>query len=119
MKMSYMIGYGNHYPRKIHHRGASSPSIATHPKAITCLEGWNIFASPKPDLNMLVGAVVGGPNVDDKFVGGRKNASETEPTTYINAPFVGLLAYFNANKKISMIGRLSFVKQKQIVYIRA
>ncbi|XP_013595198.1 PREDICTED: endoglucanase 22-like [Brassica oleracea var. oleracea] len=104
MKMSYMIGYGNHYPRKIHHRGASSPSIATHPKAIKCLEGWNIFASPKPDPNILVGAVVGGSNVDDKFVGGRKNASETEPTTYINAPFVGLLAYFNANKKINPSG---------------
>ncbi|WZZ02474.1 hypothetical protein YC2023_074802 [Brassica napus] len=92
MKMSYMIGYGNHYPRKIHHRGASSPSIATHPKTIKCLEGWNIFASPKPDPNILVGAVVGGPNVDDKFVGGRNNASETEPTTYINAPF-GLNAH--------------------------
>ncbi|ESQ53147.1 hypothetical protein EUTSA_v10027420mg, partial [Eutrema salsugineum] len=98
MKISYMVGYGNHYPRQIHHRGASSPSIASHPTAIKCLEGWNVFASPKPDPNLLVGALVGGPNVDDKFVGGRTNASETEPTTYINAPFVGLLAYFKANK---------------------
>ncbi|CAL9228626.1 unnamed protein product [Arabidopsis halleri] len=97
MKMSYMIGYGNRYPRQIHHRGASSPSITTHPTAIKCSEGWSIFASPNPDPNVLVGAVIGGPDIDDKFVGGRTNASETEPTTYINAPFVGLLAYFKAN----------------------
>ncbi|XP_020872327.1 endoglucanase 22 [Arabidopsis lyrata subsp. lyrata] len=97
MKMSYMIGYGNRYPRQIHHRGASTPSITTHPTAIKCSEGWNIFASPNPDPNVLVGAVIGGPNIDDKFIGGRTNASETEPTTYINAPFVGLLAYFKAN----------------------
>ncbi|CAE6151114.1 unnamed protein product [Arabidopsis arenosa] len=97
MKMSYMIGYGNRYPRQIHHRGASSPSITTHPTAIKCSEGWNIFASPNPDPNVLVGAVIGGPDIDDKFIGGRTNASETEPTTYINAPFVGLLAYFKAN----------------------
>ncbi|CAD5330355.1 unnamed protein product [Arabidopsis thaliana] len=97
MKMSYMIGYGNRYSRQIHHRGASSPSITTHPTPIKCSEGWNIFSSPNPDPNVLVGAVIGGPNIDDKFVGGRTNASETEPTTYINAPFVGLLAYFKAN----------------------
>lgn len=97
MKMSYMIGYGNRYPRQIHHRGASSPSITTHPRAIKCSEGWNVFASPNPDPNILVGAVIGGPNIDDRFIGGRTNASETEPTTYINAPFVGLLAYFKAN----------------------
>ncbi|CAA7020648.1 unnamed protein product [Microthlaspi erraticum] len=97
MKMSYMVGYGDRYPRQIHHRGASSPSIVTHPTPIKCSEGWNIFASPNPDPNVLVGAVIGGPGLDDKFVGGRTNASQTEPTTYINAPFVGLLAYFKAN----------------------
>lgn len=98
MKLSYMIGYGDRYPRQIHHRGASSPSIVTHPTSIKCLEGWKFFASPYPDPNILVGAVVGGPGADDKFVGGRTNASQTEPTTYINAPFVGLLAYFKANE---------------------
>ncbi|CAN8276619.1 unnamed protein product [Cochlearia groenlandica] len=103
MKMSYMVGYGDQYPRQIHHRGASSPSISTHPTPIKCLEGWNIFASTNPDPNVLVGAVIGGPDVNDNFVGGRTNASETEPTTYINAPYVGLLAYFNApiNNKIA------------------
>ncbi|XP_010444884.1 PREDICTED: endoglucanase 22-like [Camelina sativa] len=98
MKMSYMIGYGSRYPQQIHHRGASSPSMKTHPTAIKCSEGWiNVFASPNPDPNILVGAVIGGPDIDDKFIGGRTNASETEPTTYINAPIVGVLAYFKAN----------------------
>ncbi|KFK30485.1 hypothetical protein AALP_AA7G267500 [Arabis alpina] len=98
MKLSYMIGYGNRYPQQIHHRGASLPSIATYPKTIKCVEGWKFFASPNSDHNTLVGAVIGGPDTNDKFIGGRRNASQTEPTTYINAPIVGVLAYFKAYK---------------------
>ncbi|XP_010431848.1 PREDICTED: endoglucanase 23 [Camelina sativa] len=101
MKLSYMIGYGERYPRLIHHRGSSIPSVAIHPTAFGCLQGWTIFSSPNPNPNILIGAVIGGPDVDDKFIGGRTNASETEPTTYINAPFVGILAYFKSNPKFS------------------
>ncbi|XP_010446419.1 PREDICTED: endoglucanase 23 [Camelina sativa] len=101
MKLSYMIGYGERYPRLIHHRGSSVPSVTIHPTAFGCLQGWNIFHSPNPNPNILIGAVIGGPDVDDKFIGGRTNASETEPTTYINAPFVGVLAYFKSNPKFS------------------
>ncbi|KAL5725556.1 hypothetical protein ACHQM5_008691 [Ranunculus cassubicifolius] len=31
LKMSYMVGYGNKYPKRIHHRGSSLPSVAAHP----------------------------------------------------------------------------------------
>ncbi|CAL9228625.1 unnamed protein product [Arabidopsis halleri] len=101
MKLSYMIGYGEQYPRLIHHRGSSIPSFTVHPTAFGCSAGWNIFASPNPNPNILIGAVIGGPDVDDKFIGGRTNASETEPTTYINAPFVGVFAYFKSNPNFS------------------
>ncbi|EOA18196.1 hypothetical protein CARUB_v10006679mg [Capsella rubella] len=97
MKLSYMVGYGEQYPREIHHRGSSIPSVTVHPNAIGCLPGWSIFHSPNPNPNILIGAVIGGPEEDDKFIGGRDHAEETEPTTYINAPFVGVFAYFKSN----------------------
>ncbi|KAG5395384.1 hypothetical protein IGI04_025347 [Brassica rapa subsp. trilocularis] len=100
-KLSYMVGYGDQYPRQIHHRGASIPSIKVQRNAFGCLKGWDIFASPNPDPNILVGAVIGGPDVDDSFIGKRTNASDTEPTTYINAPLVGVFAYFKSNPNFS------------------
>ncbi|CAN8328826.1 unnamed protein product [Cochlearia groenlandica] len=101
MKMSYMVGYGDRYPRQIHHRGSSIPSVNVHRKAFGCGEGWSIFHSHNPNPNILVGAVIGGPHSDDSFTGGRTNASETEPTTYINAPFVGLLSFFKSYPNFS------------------
>ncbi|VVB09654.1 unnamed protein product [Arabis nemorensis] len=101
MKLSYMIGYGDQYPQQVHHRGSSIPSRMVHPNAFGCVQGWSIFSSPNPNPNILVGAVIGGPDVDDTFIGGRTNASETEPTTYINAPFVGIFAYFKSNPEFS------------------
>lgn len=46
---------------------------------------------------MLVGALVGGPGEDDVYEDDRADFRKSEPTTYINAPFVGVLAYFAAN----------------------
>ncbi|KAK7385250.1 hypothetical protein VNO78_30964 [Psophocarpus tetragonolobus] len=93
--MSYMVGYGAKFPQKIHHRGSTLPSMAMHPQHLGCRDGDQYFKSDKPNLNMLTGAVVGGPAGNDSFQDSRYNPGETEPTTYINAPFVGLLAYFN------------------------
>ncbi|KAL3017170.1 hypothetical protein AAZX31_06G259300 [Glycine max] len=93
--MSYMVGYGAKYPKKIHHRGSTLPSVNMHPQHIQCREGDQYFKSEKPNPNILTGAVVGGPAEDDSFQDSRYNVGQSEPTTYINAPFVGLLAYFN------------------------
>ncbi|KAL1190247.1 Endoglucanase 23 [Cardamine amara subsp. amara] len=101
MKLSYMIGYGEQYPRQIHHRGSSIPSVAAHSTPFGCVQGWNIFASPNPNPNILIGAVIGGPGMNDTFIGGRRRSGETEPTTYINAPFVGVFAYFKSNPNFS------------------
>lgn len=96
-RMSYMVGYGPHYPQRIHHRGSSVPSVATHSARIGCKEGSRYFFSPNPNPNRLIGAVVGGPNLTDSFPDARPYFQESEPTTYVNAPLVGLLAYFAAH----------------------
>lgn len=95
--MSYMVGYGRRYPQRIHHRGSSLPSVHAHPAHIACKEGSRYYLSPNPNPNVLVGAVVGGPNSSDAFPDSRPFFQESEPTTYINAPLVGLLAYFAAH----------------------
>ncbi|KAK4760637.1 hypothetical protein SAY87_005530 [Trapa incisa] len=95
--MSYMVGYGRRYPTRIHHRASSLPSVQAHPARIGCKAGTIYYVSPEPNPNLLVGAVVGGPNVTDAFPDSRPYFQETEPTTYINAPLLGLLAYFSAH----------------------
>ncbi|GMN55774.1 hypothetical protein TIFTF001_024888 [Ficus carica] len=97
MGLSYMVGYGDRYPQHIHHRGSSLPSVKDHPQRIACKEGSVYFNSSDPNPNVLVGAVVGGPAEDDVYTDDRVDFRKSEPTTYINAPFVGVLAYFVAN----------------------
>ena len=96
--MSYMVGYGPRYPQRIHHRASSLPSVGAHPARIGCKAGSRYFFSPNPNPNLLVGAVVGGPtNNTDSFPDSRPFFQQSEPTTYINAPLVGLLAFFSGH----------------------
>nr|CAB3479753.1 unnamed protein product [Digitaria exilis] len=92
--VSYMVGFGERFPRRLHHRGASMPSVRTHPGRIGCDEGFRYLHGGAPDANVLAGAVVGGPDERDGFVDDRDGYGQTEPATYINAPLVGALAYF-------------------------
>ncbi|XP_028801741.1 endoglucanase 9-like [Neltuma alba] len=95
LRMSYMIGYGPYFPKRIHHRGSSLPSLTTHPQSIGCDGGFQpFFHSMSPNPNILVGAVVGGPNQSDGFPDERDDYSHSEPATYINGAIVGPLAYF-------------------------
>ncbi|XP_021805117.1 endoglucanase 17 [Prunus avium] len=93
LKMSYMVGYGPRYPQRIHHRGSSLPSIAAHPAKIQCSSGFSVMRSQSPNPNILVGAVIGGPDQHDSFPDQRSDYEQSEPATYINAPLVGTLAY--------------------------
>lgn len=93
LKMSYMVGYGSRYPERIHHRGSSLPSVAAHPAKIPCSAGFSLMNSGAPNPNVLVGAVVGGPDANDRFPDQRSDYEQSEPATYINAPLVGALAY--------------------------
>nr|QCQ73719.1 endo-(1,4)-beta-D-glucanase [Litchi chinensis] len=97
LNMSYMVGYGKNFPKRIHHRASSLPSIDKHPRHIDCKGGSSYFESNNPNPNLLTGAVVGGPDIKDSYADSRADFVHSEPTTYINAPFVGLLAYFKSN----------------------
>ncbi|KAF2315758.1 hypothetical protein GH714_040295 [Hevea brasiliensis] len=97
LNMSYMVGYGQKYPQRIHHRGSSLPSIDQIPEHIDCQGGSAYFNSDKPNPNLLIGAVVGGPDMEDSYADSRADFVHSEPTTYINAPLVGLLAYFRSH----------------------
>ncbi|RLN11861.1 endoglucanase 17-like [Panicum miliaceum] len=108
LRMSYMVGYGPRFPLRIHHRASSLPSVAAHPARIGCEAGAAYYASPAPNPNLLVGAVVGGPsNSTDAFPDARAVFQQSEPTTYINAPLLGLLAYFAAHPDLeaAQLGR--------------
>ncbi|ONK63358.1 uncharacterized protein A4U43_C07F14220 [Asparagus officinalis] len=88
LRMSYMVGYGSRYPQRIHHRGS-----AVHPAKIQCSAGFAALSSNAPNPNVLVGAIVGGPDSEDRFPDQRSDYEQSEPATYINAPLVGSLAY--------------------------
>ncbi|XP_062147131.1 endoglucanase CX-like [Alnus glutinosa] len=96
-KMSYMVGFGEKYPQYVHHRGSSVPSIHAHPAQISCNDGFQYLKSGSPNPNVLVGAIVGGPDSGDNFSDDRNNYQQSEPATYINAPFVGALAFLLGN----------------------
>ncbi|KAG6688361.1 hypothetical protein I3843_11G119400 [Carya illinoinensis] len=90
---SYMVGYGNNFPRQVHHRASSIVSIKVDSSFVSCRGGYATWFSRKAsDPNVLVGAVVGGPDAYDNFADERDNYEQTEPATYNNAPLFGILA---------------------------
>ncbi|XP_023521373.1 endoglucanase 6-like [Cucurbita pepo subsp. pepo] len=90
---SYMVGYGNNYPRQVHHRGSSIVSIKVNSAFVSCRGGYATWYGRKAsDPNLLTGALVGGPDAYDNFADERDNYEQTEPATYNNAPILGILA---------------------------
>ncbi|XP_062074430.1 endoglucanase 20-like [Humulus lupulus] len=113
MKTSYMVGFGSKYPTQLHHRGSSIPSLSTHKAKVSCNEGQTVyFPSTKPNPNIHMGALVGGPNSNDQFTDVRSDYSHLEPSTYMNAAFVGSVAALLSLKAEES----SLVMQPQINY---
>ncbi|CAA6656207.1 unnamed protein product [Spirodela intermedia] len=98
LNMSNMVGYGGRFPRRIHHQAASLPSLERHPTRIGCGEGTPYYLSQDPDPNLLIGAIVGGPNISDAYPDSRAMFQSSEPATYIKAPLVDLLAYLSRRR---------------------
>lgn len=96
LRMSFMVGFGDHYPQRIHHRGASIPSVRVHLQKIGCEDGFDYFHTQDPNPNDLVGAIVGGPSQSDGYPDARDDYSHSEPATYINGALVGSLAYLSS-----------------------
>lgn len=88
MKMSYMVGYGNHYPVHVHHRAASIPQDG---KWHSCSEGNGFLNSKDKNPNILFGAMVGGPDKNDAFLDDRAKPWFTEPSIWSNAGLVAAL----------------------------
>ncbi|KAE8681006.1 Endoglucanase 16 [Hibiscus syriacus] len=89
---SYMVGFGNSPPRQAHHRGASVP-LSEANLDINCgmsFERW--FNKDQPNPNELTGAILGGPDMQDKFSDLRWTSVYTEPCTYVNSLAVAALA---------------------------
>ncbi|KAI4308370.1 hypothetical protein L6164_031462 [Bauhinia variegata] len=93
LNMSYLVGYGPKFPQRVHHRGASIVSYREHKGFIGCTQGYdNWYSREGRNPNILVGALVGGPDNEDNFEDQRENYMQTEACTYNTAPLVGVFA---------------------------
>jgi endoglucanase len=88
LKMSYVVGFGNKYPKRPHHRGASIPHNGVK---YGCKGGFKWRESKKANPNVLIGAMVAGPDRHDRFKDIRTNYNYTEPTLAANAGLVAAL----------------------------
>ncbi|KAK7250798.1 hypothetical protein RIF29_33483 [Crotalaria pallida] len=94
LNMSYLVGYGSHYPKYVHHRGSSIPADAK----TGCKDGFKKwYDSPYPNPNVAFGALVGGPFFNETYNDSRNNPMQAEPTTYSSALMVALLSGLVAN----------------------
>ncbi|CAI9108874.1 OLC1v1008574C1 [Oldenlandia corymbosa var. corymbosa] len=108
--MSYLVGYGSKYPQRVHHRGAS---IEGHDKNIRytgCMEGYKRwFKTQDPNPNVLVGAIIGGPDKNDQFYDQRSNFVQSEACTYNTAPLVGVFAKLHVLENKNLVDNLPFL----------
>jgi endoglucanase len=78
-KRSYLIGYGKNYPRNPHHRTAHG--------------SWeNSMQEPIDNRNLLIGALVGGPDEQENWEDDRTDWIRNEVGVGYNAGFTGALA---------------------------
>ncbi|KAA8546532.1 hypothetical protein F0562_002729 [Nyssa sinensis] len=88
MKMSYVVGLGDKYPTQAYHRGASIPWDG---QWHSCAEGERWKNSKEPNPNLLLGAMVAGPDQNDIFLDERDKPWFTEPSISSNAGLVAAL----------------------------
>ncbi|KAJ8768601.1 hypothetical protein K2173_022723 [Erythroxylum novogranatense] len=116
MNMSYMVGFGTKYPTQLHHRGSSIPSIHEHRAKVSCSDGYsNYYYSSKSNPNTHAGAIVGGPDSNDQYKDSRSEYSHAEPTTYMNAAFVGSVAALLGEIKPECSSLLEVATSRKVV----
>ncbi|KAL6861725.1 hypothetical protein ACP4OV_017425 [Aristida adscensionis] len=94
--MSYLVGYGARFPARVHHRAASIVPYKDSKEFIGCAQGFDDwFGRRSANPNVVVGAIVGGPDRRDRFHDHRQNYMQTEACTYNTAPMVGMFAMLN------------------------
>jgi hypothetical protein len=82
---SFVVGYGRNWPQQPHHRGASCPNQPT-----VC--GWDWFNRDAPNPRTIVGALVGGPGVNDDYKDKRSDYISNEQAIDYNSGFTVALA---------------------------
>ncbi|MEM8672672.1 MAG: glycoside hydrolase family 9 protein [Cyanobacteria bacterium P01_G01_bin.67] len=78
-RRSYLIGYGENYPQNPHHRTAHGSWL-------------NNMSQPAVNRNLLIGALVGGPDQQDNWEDDRTDWVKNEVGVGYNAGFTGALA---------------------------
>jgi mlo protein len=88
LNMSYVVGYGNKYPKQVHHRAASIPKNGVR---YGCQQGREWLYKNAPNPHVIEGAMVGGPNSQDQFKDHRDSYGQAEPTVAGNAGLTAAL----------------------------
>ena len=109
-RMSYVVGFGDRYPQQVHHMGASIPSEKG--KKYRC-GGWKWRDSKEPNPNVIVGAMVAGPDKFDGFKDVRSNYNYTEPTLAGNSGLVAALVALSETKKTGVDKNTIFYSVRQ------
>ena len=81
---SYVVGFGDNFPERVHHRTASGSSFNN-----------NNFTEERPNEHVIYGALVGGPKSADDFdyEDDRGDAVANEVALDYNSAYTGALAY--------------------------
>ncbi|XP_044260332.1 endoglucanase A-like isoform X1 [Tribolium madens] len=92
---SFVVGYGQNYPKQPHHSASSCPNLPE-----PC--GWKQFTWKGPNPQILYGALVSGPDLNDHYEDVREEFLYNEVTLDYNAGFqsalAGLIYSENENK---------------------
>nr|XP_048336359.1 endoglucanase 25-like [Ziziphus jujuba var. spinosa] len=94
--MSYVVGFGEHFPKHVYHEGSSIPSNKTK---YSCKEGAKWRESSQANPNTIVGAMVAGPDKNDVFQDIRSNYNYTKPSLAGNAGLVAALVALSGGTK--------------------
>ncbi|KAE8704337.1 Endoglucanase 11 [Hibiscus syriacus] len=87
---SYLVRYGSRYPQRIHHRGGSIESHGENKGFIGCTQGYdNWFHRKGPNPNVVVGALIGGPNEKDEFSDDRRVSCKPRLAPIIQQALLG------------------------------
>jgi hypothetical protein len=82
---SFVVGFGNNPPLQAHHAAASCPNLPAE-----C--DWDEYNSPDANPQILFGALVGGPGMNDEYEDVRSDYVKNEVACDYNAGFQGAIA---------------------------
>uniref|UniRef100_A0ABM0N1F1 cellulase n=1 Tax=Saccoglossus kowalevskii TaxID=10224 RepID=A0ABM0N1F1_SACKO len=88
---SYVVGYGVNPPERPKHESSSCPDIPEE-----C--DFTDYQSPDPNPQILYGALVGGPDINDNWIDDRTNSKTNKVSCDFNAGFQSAIAGMTFNR---------------------